>query len=82
MLKVVRDNALQGDVAVIIQATGSTGTALPAFEASLPAGVDELTTLLDSQYAGAKLEIADASPFARKCDNPHGCIVIEQATPP
>lgn len=81
-LRIVRDKALQGDIAVIVKATGATGTPLPAFEASFPAGVDELSAELDTQYAGAKLEIADASPFARKCDNPRGCIVIEQATPP
>ena len=81
-LRMVRDHALQGDIAVIVKATGATGTPLPAFEASFPAGVDELSAELDTQYAGAKLEIADASPFARKCDNPRGCIVIEQATPP
>jgi hypothetical protein len=81
-LRVVRDKALQGDLAVIVKATGATGTPLPAFEASFPAGVDEISADLDTQYAGAKLEIEDASPFARKCDNPRGCIVIEQATPP
>jgi hypothetical protein len=81
-VRVTRDPAVQGDIAVIVKATGSTGTPLPSFEASFPAGVNELTAELDSMYAGAKLEVSDASPFPRKCVNPAGCIVIEQATPP
>lgn len=81
-VRIVRDPALQGDLAVIVQATGATGTPLPSFEASFPAGVDSLSAELDSMYAGAKLQIADASPFPRRCGAPHGCIVIEQATPP
>jgi hypothetical protein len=81
-VRIVRDPALQGDLAVIVQATGATGNQLPAFEASFPAGVDSLSAQLDSMYTGAKLQIADASPFPRKCTDPHGCIIIEQATPP
>lgn len=81
-LRVVRDPAVKGDVAVIVKATGATGTALPAFEATFPAGVTELSTQLDTQYAGARLEIADASPFPRKCGDPRGCVIIEAATPP
>ena len=67
MVRIVRDPALKGDVGVIVQATGATGTPLPSFEATFPAGVDSLSTELDSMYTGAKLQIADASPFPRKC---------------
>jgi hypothetical protein len=81
-LRVVRDPALRGEVGVIVRATGTTGNALPAFEATFPAGVTALSSELDSMYAGATLEISDVSPFARKCTNPAGCIIIEQATPP
>jgi hypothetical protein len=81
-VRLVRDHALQGDLAVIVQATGATGNPLPSFEASFPAGVDSLSAELDSMYTGAKLQIADASPFPRKCTDSRGCIVIEQATPP
>lgn len=81
-VRIARDPALQGDLAVIVQATGATGNQLPAFEATFPAGVASLSAQLDSMYAGAKLQIADASPFTRKCTDPRGCIIIEQAPPP
>ncbi len=81
-LRVARDPAVAGEVAVIVKATGSTGTPLPSFEATFPAGVNELSTQLDTQYTGARLEISDASPFARKCADPRGCVIIEAATPP
>ena len=73
---------MKGEVGVIVQATGATGQPLPAFEATFPAGVTTLSAELDSMYTGAKLVISDASPFTRKCTNPAGCIIIEQATPP
>jgi len=81
-LRIARDPALQGEVGVIVQATGATGNALPSFEATFPAGVTELSADLDSMYTGAKLAISDVSPFTRKCTNSAGCIIIEQATPP
>jgi hypothetical protein len=81
-VQIARDPALQGAVGVIVEATGATGTPLPSFEAAFPAGVDTMSAELDSMYAGAKLQIADASPFTRKCTDPRGCIIIEQATPP
>ena len=81
-VRVTRDPAVQGEVAVIVKATGATGTPLPAFEAAFPAGVNQMSADLDSMYAGARLEISDASPFVRKCTNPAGCIIIEAATPP
>jgi hypothetical protein len=79
---ITRDPALQGAIGVIVSAVGVTGTPLPSFEATFPAGVDSLSAELDSMYAGAKLQIADASPFPRKCTDSRGCIIIEQATPP
>jgi hypothetical protein len=82
MVRIERDPALKGDVGVIVQATGATGNPLPSFEATFPAGVASLSAQLDSMYTGAKLQIADASPFPRKCTDPRGCIIIEQATPP
>lgn len=81
-VRIARDPALQGDLAVIVQATGATGNQLPAFEAAFPAGVDSLSAQLDSMYAGARLQIADASPYPHKCVDPHGCIIIEPAPPP
>ena len=81
-LRVARDPAVTGDVAVIVKATGQTGTPLPSFEATFPAGVSELSAQLDTQYAGARLEISDASPFPRKCADPKGCVIIEASTPP
>ena len=81
-LKIARDPAVQGDVAVIVKATGQTGTPLASFEAVFPAGVTALSAQLDTQYAGARLEISDASPFPRKCIDPKGCVIIEAPTPP
>ena len=81
-LEVARDPASTGALAAIVKATGSTGTPLPTLEVYLPPGSNGYHVPLDSRYAGASVEVTDASPFGRVCTHPSGCLVIEQATPP
>src|SRR5262249_41479055 len=59
------------DVELIYAATADAAH-LPALYASLPAGVNEVGSIVDARYKGAKVELVDVSPFPFNCK---GCVV-------
>jgi len=74
-LQVTRDpSAGQAPLELVVAATAANGDKLPTLTISLPAGVGDLATPLDARYAGAKLDVIDASPFPRACDSPEHCV--------
>jgi hypothetical protein len=63
------------ELEVRLGATTAAG-ALPDLIVELPAGVKAFDAALDPQYAGAKLEVVDVSPFSLPCAGPGRCVTI------
>jgi hypothetical protein len=88
IVSIVRDKeAANVALEVLIEVTTppSTDANAPKNElqwlvANLPANTDRAMTHLPSGYAGAQLQIVDASPFPRACPAAGGC--IDQLRPP
>ncbi len=77
-LQVTRDpSAGQVPLELVVAATAANGDKLPMLTISLPAGVADLSTPLDSRYTGATLDVIDASPFPRECDSPAHCVISD-----
>jgi hypothetical protein len=78
VISVVRDPAVSGiPLEVVIAATpGAPGQVLPELHIAMPAHADKIMDHLHGQFAGAKLEVVDASPFPRGCGRDEGCIIL------
>jgi hypothetical protein len=62
-------------VQLVVRAAAHDGTALPPLEIDLDAGAERFAVALDDTYAGATLEVADASPVPRTCAGAKQCVV-------
>ncbi len=80
ILHVTREG--DGELEVVLAATGTGRSALPALEVNFPAGSTTLEARLDSRYEGAKIDIADVSPFPRSCPGGNSCVMTEPAPAP
>jgi hypothetical protein len=78
VVSIVRDGVAAGiPLEVVLAATpGAPGTALPELRVTLPAHADRVMEHLHAEFAGAKLEVVDASPFPRGCDRDEGCVQL------
>jgi hypothetical protein len=78
VLSIVRDPAVAGiPLEVVLNATpGAPGAALPEIRIALPSHADRVMEHLHGEFAGAKLDVVDASPFPRGCGRDDGCVIL------
>ncbi|HEX2691290.1 MAG TPA: energy transducer TonB, partial [Kofleriaceae bacterium] len=73
-LRVTRDaQAAHHGLEVLFGVTSATGKAAVPLIVELPTSVDQLTTPVPAEYAGATLAVLDVSPFPRMCPGEGGC---------
>ncbi len=82
-LQVTRDPAAIGrPLEVVVSATAPSGEALPTLRINLMPEAPDLVTPAEARYAGAKLEVIDASPFPLGCDAPAHCVIAQESPLP
>lgn len=75
VLQVVRDaEASNRPLEVFLGVTPAAGQTAGPLVVELPAGADRLTVGVPPEYAGATLQVLDASPFPRACVGDQGCV--------
>jgi TonB family protein len=74
---VVRDaEAANRPLEVFLGVTPAAGQAAGPLVVELPAGADRLTVAVPPEYAGATVQVLDASPFPRACGGDRGCVAM------
>jgi hypothetical protein len=77
VVSIARDKELVGvPLEVVVAATGANGEALGELHVVMPEHADRVMEHLHPEYAGARVEVIDASPFPRGCGNDGGCIDV------
>jgi hypothetical protein len=77
IVSIVRDKELLGvPLEVIVAANGANGEALGELHVVMPEHADRVMEHLHPEYAGAHVEVIDASPFPRGCGNDGGCVDV------
>jgi hypothetical protein len=73
-LEVTRDAEAANQALEVVLGVAAAGGKGPPLLVELPRGVDKVSSLLPSEYAGAALAVLDVSPFSRGCADEGGCV--------
>ena len=82
VLRIAPDAGVGNDLEVVLRATSANGNPLPMLYLNIPAGSAAFQDYVETRYLGAKLEVADVSPFPRRCPKPGPCVMIQSPLPP
>jgi hypothetical protein len=77
IVSIARDKELVGvPLEVVVAASGANGETLGELHVVMPEHADRVLEHLHPEYAGARVEVIDASPFPRGCGNDGGCVDV------
>ncbi|HEY4241364.1 MAG TPA: hypothetical protein VGM88_16195 [Kofleriaceae bacterium] len=74
VLSVTREPGSPAGPLEVLLAPAEGAKQVPTLVVNIPAGTQKVLDHLHEEYAGARLEVMDASPFPRSCPTAAGCV--------